>query len=170
MYASLDHQNIVKLHEFFPYENGSCLAIVLEYCPDGDLSKLIGKIDSDECRRILKHIAEGLVYLHNQRVIHRDIKPENILMMGGVPKIADFGSSKIMMSSGAKTYAGTQFYLAPEVFKEEKYDGKADVWSLGIVSLELLVGQKISSLVKGLLAPAVREDFPPSDLLNSIKD
>ena len=91
-------------------------------------------------------------------------------MKGGVAKIADFGSSKIMMSSGAKTYTGTQFYLAPEVFNEEKYNGKADVWSFGIVSLELLVGQKVSSMVKGLLAPALREDFPSKKFLNEIKD
>ena len=146
------------------------MAIVLEYCPDGDLNKLIGTIKQEECPRILEQIAKGLVYLHDQKVIHRDIKPENILMKGGVAKIADFGSSKIMTSSGAKTYTGTQFYSAPEVFNEENYDSKADVWSFGIVSLELLVGQKVSSMVKGLLAPALREDFPSEKFLNKIKD
>lgn len=91
-------------------------------------------------------------------------------MKSGVAKIADFGSSKIMMSSGAKSYTGTQFYLAPEVFNDENYDNKVDVWSLGIASLELLVGRKISSMFKGILAPALRENFPSESLLNEIKD
>jgi hypothetical protein len=60
--------------------------------------------------------------------------------------------------------------LAPEVFNEGDYDSKADVWSFGIVSLELLVGQKVSSMVKGLLAPALREDFLSEKFLIEIKN
>jgi serine/threonine protein kinase len=52
-------------------------------------------------KNIIKQIAEGLVYLHNKKIIHRDIKPENILMKDGVAKIADLGTSKFMSTSGA---------------------------------------------------------------------
>ncbi len=57
----------IKLHESFPCENGTCLAIVLEYCLDGDLRKLIGMIKQEDCPAILKQIAEGLVYLPTKR-------------------------------------------------------------------------------------------------------
>ena len=92
-----------------------CLAIVLEYCADGDLRKLIKekRLSDEEYQNIIKQIVEGLMYLHDKKIVHRDIKPENILMTKGIPKIADFGSSKIMMTTGAKTREGTQFYMAP---------------------------------------------------------
>ena len=110
----------MKLYQSFSYENETCFAIVLEYCPDGDLRKLIKdkRLTDDEYEKIIKQIVGGLVYLHDKKIVHRDIKPENILMTKDVPKIADFGSSKIMMTTGAKTREGTQFYMAPEIFDE----------------------------------------------------
>ena len=75
------------------------------------------------------------MYLHNKKIIHRDIKPENVLMKDGVAKIADLGISRLMNTSGAETKIFTMMYGAPEIFHEEKYDLKADVWSLGILSL-----------------------------------
>ena len=91
-------------------------------------------------------------------------------MLNGVPKIADLGISKIMKTSGLTTKIGTLFYASPEVLNEENYDFSADVWSLGIVFLELLLGKRIIDLVKGKLPPAFRPDFPPEGLLNEIQD
>ncbi len=91
-------------------------------------------------------------------------------MAKGVPKIADFGSSKIMMTTGAKTREGTHFYMAPEIFDEEKYDGRVDIWSLGILSYELLAGKRIFEALQGWRAPAERKDFPSEGLFNEIKD
>ena len=87
-------------------------------------------------------------------------------MMKGVPKITDFGSSKVMMSTGAKTREGTQFYMAPEIFEGLKYDGRVDIWSLGILSYELLVGKRIFEVVPGLRPPAERKDFPFESMFN----
>ena len=59
--------------------------------------------------------------------------------------------------------------MAPEVFYEEKYNNSADIWSLGILFLELLVGKRINDVLKGVLAPALRPDFSSKSLLNEIK-
>ncbi len=87
-------------------------------------------------------------------------------MLKGVVKITDLGVSKLMKTSGMSTKIGTPFYLAPEVFHDEKYDSKADIWSFGIMTLELLVGKRIYDLVKGMLAPSLIEGFPSSAMLN----
>ena len=58
------------------------------------------------------------------------------------------------MSTGAKTREGTQFYMAPEIFEGSKYDGRVDVWSLGILTYELLTGKRIFEVVQGLRPPA----------------
>jgi serine/threonine protein kinase len=91
-------------------------------------------------------------------------------MLKGVSKITDLGLSKLMKTSGMSSKSGTPFYLAPEVFHSEKYDKKADIWSFGIMTLELLVGKRIYDMVKGMLAPSLIENFPSEALLNQIKD
>ena len=91
-------------------------------------------------------------------------------MLNGVAKIADLGISKLIKTSGMSTQIGTQFYLAPEVFNEEKYSAKADVWSFGITLLELSLGKRINSLMNGITPPALIQDFPFEGLLDKIKD
>jgi serine/threonine protein kinase len=79
--------------------------------------------------------------------------------MKGVVKITDLGISKLMKTSGLSTKIGTLFYLAPEIFHDEKYDEKSDIWSFGIMVLELLVGKRITELVKGMVSPSLIENF-----------
>ena len=108
----------------------------------------------------MKQIVEGLAYIHKKGIVHRDIKPENILMMNDVPKITDLGLAQVMRTSGVSGKSGTPFYEAPEVLFEEKYGQAADIWSLGILLLELLLGQRIFKLIKGTIQPGARADFP----------
>jgi serine/threonine protein kinase len=118
----------------------------------------------------MKQIVKGLFYIHKKGIIHRDIKPENILMMNGEPKITDLGLAQVMRTSGVSGKSGTPFYVAPEVLEEEKYGQSVDIWSLGIVLLEFLLGQRIFKLIKGILPPSARADFPSQKLLVEIKD
>jgi serine/threonine protein kinase len=91
-------------------------------------------------------------------------------MLNGIPKIADLGIAKIMKTSGLSTKAGALFYASSEVLNEENYDFSADIWSLGIIFLELLLGKRINKLIKGINPPALRKDFPSDELLDQIKD
>jgi serine/threonine protein kinase len=76
MYISFDHPNILKAREFFFYQKEQFLVIILDYCPDGNLSNLIGKLNQKQCREIMKQIAQGLAYLHDEKkTLHRDLKP-----------------------------------------------------------------------------------------------
>eukprot|EP00958_Prasinococcus_capsulatus_P004475 scaffold412_cov388-Prasinococcus_capsulatus_cf.AAC.49 len=86
---------------------------------------------------------QGLAYLHSRvpPVIHRDLSSSNVLLdKNGNAKITDFGLSKLKVNSkiDTKEAGGTGFYLAPEVFREKKYDEKSDVYSWGVLSWEIL--------------------------------
>jgi serine/threonine protein kinase len=89
-------------------------------------------------------------------------------MMNGIPKIADLGISKIMKTGGLTTKNCTPFYASSEFLTEESYQFPADIWSLGIIFLEMLLGKRITDFVKGFLPPSVREDFPSEILFNQI--
>lgn len=87
-------------------------------------------------------IFKAVAYLHSQDppIIHRDIKPENILFCGDKMKLADFGWSN-MKTKVRTTFCGTPDYLAPEMILERGHNEKLDVWTLGVLTYELLVGK-----------------------------
>ena len=95
------------------------------------------------------------MYLHNNNILHRDIKPENILLMDGVPKIADFGFAKNMVSELISTSRGSIYYQAPEVLeKSNHYEPKSDIYSFGMVALELGLKKRIFKIIEGWEPPA----------------
>ena len=79
-------------------------------------------------------------YVHDRKILHRDLKPINIFMTDSKTiKLGDFGVSKILDSTNgeAMTYAGTKFYLSPEIVNRQPYNQKTDIWSLGVVLYEM---------------------------------
>ncbi|CAM0948539.1 unnamed protein product [Alopecurus aequalis] len=159
------HKNIVRFlgyccdtqGEMVDYEGELVLADVrqrllcFEYLPQGSLDK---KITDASCGlewrkryQIIIGICEGLYYLHQKHILHLDLKPANILLDDNmVPKIADFGISRFFdeKQSGVTTTSmiGTVGYLAPEFYGSRKITCKLDIYSLGIIIIDILTGEK----------------------------
>jgi len=136
----LNHPNCIQYHGCYLKEQ--TVWLVMEYCL-GSASDIIevhkSPLREEEISAICAGCLNGLHYLHAQARIHRDIKAGNILLTDtGDIKLADFGSAAI--ASPANSFVGTPYWMAPEVIlamDEGQYDGKVDVWSLGITCIEL---------------------------------
>ena len=140
----LDHQNIVKIFEFYSDSNNYYL--IMEYCPGGDLFQLMEKSIFNEAQVacIMYQILSVVNYCHKMKIMHRDLKPENILITkvekNGIVriKVCDFGTSQIFhLGDKQKNVIGSLYYMAPEVFNK-KYDFKCDLWSCGVMMYILL--------------------------------
>ncbi|EDN03340.1 predicted protein [Histoplasma mississippiense (nom. inval.)] len=138
---STAHEHIIE----FVDSTTNPLQLIMEYLPLGNLYDQHERdpLNTEETQLLLAQGLDALRYLHSENITHRDIKPENILVRGRKElfhiKLADFGLSKIGNSMRSKL--GTKFYDAPEVFGRmrngERYDNKVDVWSFGVVVLEV---------------------------------
>ncbi|XP_023633206.1 serine/threonine-protein kinase ATG1t isoform X2 [Capsella rubella] len=134
--SSVHHPNIIRLLQFF------------QYCDGGTLSSYIqrhGRVEEDVAKRFMKQIGAGLEIIHDNHIIHRDLKPENILLVGSgdelVLKIADFSlARKLVPGKYLETVCGSPFYMAPEVLQFQRYNEKADMWSVGAILFEMLHG------------------------------
>ncbi|XP_073421570.1 serine/threonine-protein kinase TAO1-B-like [Dendrobates tinctorius] len=136
----IKHPNSIKYKGCYLREHTAWL--VMEYClgSASDLLEVHKKpLQENEIAAITHGALQGLAYLHSHNLIHRDIKAGNILLTEpGQVKLADFGSASI--ASPANSFVGTPYWMAPEVIlamDEGQYDGKVDVWSLGITCIEL---------------------------------
>lgn len=141
----LSHPNIIRYYGAH-YMDG-IMMIFMEFAVGGSLTSIVRKfsaLSEPVLQMYTVQILSGLLYLHQRGVIHRDIKGENILVDGdGVSKLADFGSSKSLVSGAqAKvgTLVGSPFWMAPEVIRNELYGVKADIWSVGCTVVEILNG------------------------------
>ena len=136
--SKLNHPNLVQYISSCSDDEG--IYIIMEFCIYGDLYSLLHMVKKKKVyvnEEIIWDIAYqcllGLEYLHSQHIIHRDIKLLNIFMSKNKSvKIGDMGMSKILSNKEMKlSRVGTPLYLAPELVRKEKYDFKADIWSLG---------------------------------------
>jgi STE20-like kinase len=138
--------NVVELYEAFYYQDK--LWIFIEFCDGGALDSVIVELEKGLTEKQIAYVCHGmclgLVHLHKQGIIHRDLKAGNVLLTceGGV-KLADFGVSAKNKDENAKrdTFIGTPYWMAPEVvccetFRDQPYDNKVDIWSLGITLVE----------------------------------
>jgi len=117
----------------------------LEFAAGGELYKSLQKqqrFPEWKAAQYIAQMASALKYLHKKHIIHRDIKPENILVgIHGEIKISDFGWSVHTPGNRRKTFCGTLDYLPPEMLKGGEYSEKVDLWSLGVLTYEFLVGE-----------------------------
>ncbi|CAD8080101.1 unnamed protein product [Paramecium primaurelia] len=144
------HVNVVRYEDCFQKENGGKIDryIISEYCEGDTLKTLLdakGRLSENEAFSIIIQLADGLKYMHNQKIIHRDIKPANIMFKQGVPKYIDFGFAKYIEEQKVDQIqtvdVGSPQYMAPELLEESGYyDQRVDVWALGIIFYQMLVG------------------------------
>ena len=177
--ASLNHPNIAHLHGL--EESGGITALVMELVEGDDLSKRIanGPMPLDEALPIAKQIADALEAAHEQGIIHRDLKPANIKVRpDGTVKVLDFGLAKAMDPAGtpstnamnsptlsihatqAGIILGTAAYMSPEQAAGKPVDRRSDLWSFGVVVLEMLTGHPVftGETVSHVIASVLKSD------------
>ena len=145
----------------------------MEYCSKGNLDQLIqrriqsgGNFSKDQILRTLAHIVMAVMAMHNKNILHRDIKTQNIFITeNGICKLGDFGISRKLNNSDAKamTSCGTPYFMPPEVCLGKPYDGKADVWAIGVVLYELIMLKKPfrGEAVQNVLQQITKSTFEP---------
>lgn len=144
---TITHPNIIRLYEAI--ETDERIYLVLEYCEGGDLGEYIhrhGRVSEDIARHFMKQLAAGLQVLREKNLVHRDLKPQNLLLSGRevtpLLKIGDFGFARYLTPQGlADTLCGSPLYMAPEIIQNQKYDAKADLWSVGAICYQLVIGK-----------------------------
>lgn len=139
-----DHPNIVNYKA--SYLIGNELWVIMEYMEGGSLTEMIdsGEIPEPQIATVCQEVLKGLVHLHERNIIHRDIKSDNVLLgRTGQVKLTDFGfCAKLTPERGKRaTMVGTPYWMAPEVIKQQKYDASVDIWSLGIMVIEMIEGE-----------------------------
>jgi CHASE2 domain-containing sensor protein/tRNA A-37 threonylcarbamoyl transferase component Bud32 len=169
--GKLSHPNIITIFDVGQERNLQYIA--MEYLEGTELEELMKQVlEPCEAARIIKQTADALDYAHRRNVIHRDIKPANIMILkDGTVKVMDFGiarSDNMHMTQTGIT-VGTPNYISPEQLQGADIDGRADIFSCGVVLYEALTGKKpfsgenISALVMNIL----NHNPPKPSVLNS---
>ena len=138
------HENIVNYYECYLVDKQ--LWLIMELMQGGTLTDIIEMYEFTEAQAaaVCRETLLALSNLHARNIIHRDIKSDNLLLTrNGHVKVTDFGFCARLTKerSQRKTMVGTPYWMAPEVIKQNPYDAKADIWSLGIMTIELIDGE-----------------------------
>jgi serine/threonine-protein kinase len=173
--GGLSHPNIVVLHEFGFHEERPYL--VMEYLGGMSLEAWLREPHLlSEHLRVLDGLAAALNYAHAEGVLHRDLKPSNVQVMpNGTCKLMDFGIARLPSAgiTGTDNLIGTPAYMAPEVLEDAAYSARADVYSAGVLSYEMLsgsnpfLGRSVAATLRNVLEvdprplSLVRPDLPP---------
>ena len=144
--ASIKSPFIISYKEAFFSEEDKCLNLVMEYADKGDLYQRISlfkrrkqTFEEIDVWKIFIQICRGLKSLHDLKILHRDFKSANIFLFSdGTAKIGDLNVSKVLHKGLGHTQTGTPYYASPEVWNNEPYDAKSDIWSLACITYEML--------------------------------
>lgn len=170
---TINHPNIIALHDFI--QASGRIYLILENCRGGDLSKHIqrhGRVPEATAKHFMQQLAAGLQVLRENNVVHRDLKPQNLLLStsddNAVLKIADFGFARSLQSRDlAETLCGSPLYMAPEVMQYQKYDAKADLWSVGVILYQLVTGK---TPFDGNSHPQLLQNIGKANVLHLLSD
>ncbi len=135
----LKHPHIANLESIETLDDGRLL-IVMPFLDGKTLDKLLIPISFREALSIITQTAQGLTHAHQQGIIHCDIKPANLMLIKGQVKILDFGLSRLQEEVVNGEQLGTLEYMSPEAARGQRLNITSDLWSLGVVFYELLVG------------------------------
>ena len=172
--TSVQHENIIRLHEIF--SEGSKIFVCLELAPRGDLLEYLqlkGCLTEHEAHELFLQMVSAIEYLHNKNIVHRDLKCENILLTGKAKiKLTDFGfAAPFKASTVSDTYCGSAAYASPEVLQGIPYKPPIpDIWSLGVILYILCCNampfrdSSIKKLVEDQQSSEM--NFPNQDLLS----
>jgi calcium/calmodulin-dependent protein kinase I len=146
-----NHPSIIQLVDMDDGQSNT-IRLVLELCEGGELFERIQQkqfYPENEAKVLVRNLLEAVAFIHSKGIMHRDLKPENILLSSKVSntdiKISDFGLAKISKDYPRRlprshSICGSDFYLAPEVIKQEEYGREIDIWSVGVVAYVVMSG------------------------------
>ncbi|XP_015523798.1 serine/threonine-protein kinase PAK mbt [Neodiprion lecontei] len=166
------HPNIVEMYDSFLVNDE--LWVVMEYLEGGALTDIVthSRMDESQIATVCSQCLKPLAYLHSQGVIHRDIKSDSILLAAdGRVKLSDFGFCAQVSQElpKRKSLVGTPYWMSPEVISRLPYGPEVDIWSLGIMIIEMVDGEPPFFNEPPLQAMRRIRDMPPPKLKNSHK-
>ncbi len=173
--SAIEHPNVIRVHDVFDLDDGTSV-MVLDLLEGESLAARLSReerLSVDATCEIMRPVVDAVRAAHRQGVIHRDLKPDNVFLERRAdgtetPRVLDFGIAKLLDEepgawvTGTGTMLGTAGYMSPEEgFGEQGLDGRADVWSLGVMLYECLSGmrpiegQNLGQYLKRLLSDAI---------------
>jgi DNA-binding beta-propeller fold protein YncE len=166
--GSLNHPNIVTVHDYFEHEGTPYLA--MEFFERGSLRGCVDRLTLAQTAGVLEGLLAGLAFAASRGIVHRDLKPENVMVTGdGFVKITDFGLARALEGEGnalttTDTAAGTPAYMAPEQAMGKDVGPWTDLYAVGVIAYELLAGRPPfhdTDVPLALALRHVREPVPP---------
>ena len=168
--ASINNPNIISYKEAFIDEDSHALWIIMQYADDGDLfQKIINHqkkgswFKEEYIWKIFIMVVRGLKALHDLEIMHRDLKSANVFLnKDNSGLLGDMNVSKVAEKGLSYTQTGTPYYASPEVWRDEAYDVKSDIWSLGCVLYEMITLKPPfrAENMQGLYKKVLRGNYP----------